>query len=64
MKLIDRKNTNELMKILDGAISTEIMVREVAVRWYGHILEREGNILKVSQFKIIGQKKMGRPKAT
>ena len=35
MKLIDRKNTDELLTTI------ERMAKAAAVRWYGHILQRE-----------------------
>ena len=47
VKLKDQKNTKELMLMLGITVLFERMVRAVAVRWYGHILQREeGNILK------------------
>ena len=37
MKLIDRKNTKELMQMLGVAVPIERMVRAAAVRWYGQV---------------------------
>ena len=36
MKLIDRKNTEELMQMFVVTVPIEIMVSFAAVRWYGH----------------------------
>ena len=37
MRLIDRKNTKELMKVFNVALRTERMVKAAAVRWLGHV---------------------------
>ena len=54
------------MQMLGITVSIEIRVRAAAVRWYGHTLRREeDNILKEAlNFKVIGRRKRGRPKAT
>ena len=40
MKLIDRKK-KKLIQMLGITVTIQRMVRAVAVRWYGHILQRE-----------------------
>ena len=57
VKLVDRKNTEELMKMLGLANG---------VRWCGHVIRREDdNILKKAMMmEVNGQRKRGRPKMT
>ena len=59
------KNTRESMQMLGITVAIERMTRAAAVRWYGHVLEREkGNILKETwNFGITVEKKR-KPKAT
>ena len=42
VKLIDQKNTKELIQMLGVTVS---MLRAAAVRWYGHVLRREDGII-------------------
>ena len=59
VKLIDQKNTKELMQMLGFTGTIERMVRAAAVRWYGNVLQREeGNILKEALiFEVNGRRK-------
>ena len=64
VKLIDRKNTEELLQMLGITVPVERMVRASAVRWYGRTLQR-GYILKVAlNLEVTGRRKNERPKAT
>ena len=63
VKLVDRKNTGELMEML-GLNKTLAKANEV--RWYGHVIRREDdNILKKTMMmEVNGQRKRGGPKMT
>ena len=41
MKLIDRKNTNELIQMLSGSALIKRMVRVAVLMSYGHVLSKE-----------------------
>ena len=41
MKLVDRENANEFLKVFCVAVPTDTMVRVAAARWYEHILRKE-----------------------
>ena len=59
IKLIDRKNTKELMQILGITVLIERTLRAAAVRWCGHVLRREeDDILKEAMgFEVIEKRK-------
>ena len=66
VKLMDRKNAKELLKMLGLNESVEMMAKASATRWYGHVLRREeDNVLREAfDFKVDGPRKRGRPKYT
>ena len=66
LKLVDRKNTQELMEMLGLKKTLDGMAKANGVRWYGHVIRREDdNILKKAMMmKVNGQRKRGRPKMT
>ena len=66
VRLIDRKETKELMQMMGVTLPIERMVKVAAVGRYGHDLRREeGNILKKAlNFEATGRKKCERRKAT
>ena len=65
VKLVDRKNTEELMEMLGLKKTLDRMAKANGVRWYGHVIRRDDNILKkVMMMEINGQRKRGRPKMT
>ena len=66
VKLVDRKNTDELMEMLCLKKTLDRMAKANGVRWYGHVIRREDdNILKKAMImEVNGQRKRGRPKVT
>ena len=66
VKLVDRKNTVELMEMLGLKKTLDRMAKANGVRWYGHVIRREDdNILKKAiMMEVNGQRKRGRPKMT
>jgi len=52
IKLMDRRNTEELMSILSLEESLDWMTKASSMRWYGHVLRREriNILLKALQF--------------
>ena len=66
VKIMDRKNTEELMDMLGLSESLDKLAKASGVRWYGHVQRREDNdILKEAlNFRVYGKRKIGRPKMT
>ena len=66
VKLMDRKNTEELTEMLGLKKTLDRMAKANGVRWYGHVIRREDdNILKKAMtMEVNGQRKRGRPKMT
>jgi len=66
VKLIERKNTREMIKKLGLSGAIEAVAKANGMRWYGHVLRRaEDNALrKALEFKVEGKRKLGRPKKT
>ena len=66
VKQVDRKNTDDLMKMLGLKETLDKMAQANGVRWYGHVVRRdEERILKKAMmFQVNGQRKRGRPKQT
>jgi len=62
MKLMDKKNTDELMDML----GLNKMAIASGVRWFGHVLRRdETNVLREAlQFNVDGRRGRGRPRNT
>ena len=59
VKLVDRKNTEELMEMLGLKETLDRMAKANGVRWYGHVIRREDdNTLKKSMMmEVNGQRK-------
>ena len=66
VKLVERRNTEELMEMLGLKKSLEKLAKASRVRWYGHVLRREENniLRKALEFSVSGRRKRGRPKKT
>ena len=66
VKLVDRKKMEELMEMLGLKETLDRMAKANGVRWYGHVIRRDGdNILKKAMMlKVNGKRKRGRPKMT
>ena len=56
VKLVGRKNTEELMKMLGLKKTLDRMAKANGVRWYGHAIRREDDILnKAMMMEVNGQ---------
>ena len=66
VKLVDGKNTEDLMKMPGLKETLDKMAQANGVRWYGHVVRRdEVSILKKAMMlQVNGQRKQGRPKQT
>ena len=66
VKLLDRKNAEELMKMLSLKETLDRMEKANGVRWYGHVIRREDDntLKKAMLMEVNGQRKRGRPKMT
>ena len=66
VKLVDRKNTEDLMTMLGLKETLDKMVQANGVRWYGHVVRRdeESILKKAMMLQVNGQRKRGRPKQT
>ena len=64
VKLVDRKNNEELMEMLDLEETLDKMAKVNRVLWYGHVVRRDGdNVLKKAlTFEVNGQRNRGRSK--
>ena len=64
VKLLDRRNSEELMDMLGIKESLDRMAKASSTRWYGHVLRKkdEDVIVKVLKFEVSGTR--GRPKQT
>ena len=64
VKLVDRKNMEELMEMLGLKETLDRMAKANGVKWYGHAITRDDdNILKKAiMVEVKGQRKRGRPK--
>ena len=64
VKLVDRKNNEELMKMLGLEEILDKMAKINEVLWHGQVARRaDGNILKKAlMFEVNGQRNRGRPK--
>ena len=61
VKLLDRRNSEELMDMLDIKESLHTMAKASSMRWYGHVLRKDENvIMKGLKFEVSGSR--GRPK--
>ena len=66
VKLMDRRNTEQLMDMLGLNETLDKLAKANAVRWYGHVLRREDSdvLKKALNFSVNGKRKRGRPKMT
>ena len=66
VKLVDGKNTEDLMKMLGLKETLDKMAQANGVRWYGHVVRRDedGILKKAVMLQVNGQRKRGRPKKT
>ncbi len=66
VKLTDRKKTEDLMEMLGLEESVDQLAKANGVRWYGHVLRRDGDhvLRKALEFNVDGPRKRGRPKKT
>jgi len=66
MKLMDRKNTDELMDKLRLNETLDKMAIASGVQWFGHVLKRdESDVLREAlQFEVDRRRGRGRPRNT
>ena len=66
VKLLDRKNSDELMDMLGIKESLDRMTKASSMQWYGHVLRKkdENVIVKALKFEVSGSTGRGRPKQT
>ena len=64
VKLLDRRNSGELMDMLGMEESLDRMAKASIMRWYGYVLRKEDEnvIVKALKFEVSGSR--GRPKQT
>ena len=62
----DGKRSTDLMFMLGLSETIDQLVMANSVRWYGHVLRREGGhaMRRALNFEFDGQRKKGRPKRT
>ena len=66
VKLLDRRNSEELMDMLGIKESLNGMAKASSMRWYGYVLRKEDEnvIVKALKFEVSGTRGRGRPKQT
>ena len=66
VKLLDRRNSEQLMDMLSIKESLDRMAKASSIRWYGHVLRKEDKnvIAKALKFEVRGRRRRGRPKQT
>ena len=66
VKLLDRKNSEELMGMLGIKESLDRMDKASSIRWYGHVLRKENEnvIVKALKCEVSGSRGRERPKQT
>ena len=58
VKLVDRKNTEELMEMLGLKKTLDRMAKANGVRWYGHVIRKEDdNILKKAMMMEVNRQR-------
>ena len=64
VKLLDRRNSEELMDTLGIKKSLDAMAKASSIRWYGDVLRKEDEnvIVKTLKFEVSGSRGRGRPK--
>ena len=66
VKLMDKKNTEELMGMLGLKETVDKLAKANGVRWYGHVLRRQDDdiLRKALEFSVEGRRRRGRPRKT
>ena len=66
VKLVDRKNMEELIELLGLKETLDRMAKANGVRWYEHVITRDDDntLKKAMMLEVNGQRKRGRPKMT
>ena len=66
VKLVDKKNTEDLLKVLGLKETLDEMAQANGVRWYGHVVRRDEDSIwkKAMMLQVNGQRKRGQPKQT
>ena len=66
VKLLDQRNSEELMDMLAIKESLDRMAKASSMRWYGHVLRLEDKnvIVKAFKFEVSGSRGRERPKQT
>ena len=64
VKLLDRRNSEQLMDMLGVEESLDRMAKANSMRWYGHVLRKEDEIVMVKALKFEVRGFRGRPKQT
>ena len=64
VKLVDRKNTEELMEMLGLKKTLDRMAKANGVGWYGHVIRKDDDntLKKVMMMEVNGQRMQGPPK--
>jgi len=58
VKLMDRKNTKDLMNMLGLTASIEMTAKANVLRWFGHVLRTENSALKAAMdFEVLEKRK-------
>ena len=66
VKLLDRKNSEELVDMLGIKESLDRMAKASSMRWYGHVLRKEDEnvIVKALNFEVSDSRGREKPKQT
>ena len=64
VKLLDRRNSKKLMGMLGIKESLNRMAKVSSMRWYGHVLRKEDENVKVKALKFEGSRSRERAKRT
>ena len=64
VKLLDRRNSEELMGMLGIKESLDRIAKASSMRWYGHVLRKEDENVTVKDLKFEVNSSRGRPKQT
>ena len=66
VKLLDRRNSKELMNMLGIKESLDGMAKASSIRWYGHVWRKEDKnvVVKALKSEVSGSRGRGRPKQT
>ena len=66
VKLVDRRNSEEVMDMLGIQKCLDRMAKASSMRWYGYALSKddENVIVKALKFEVRGSRGTGRPKQT